>query len=253
MCTRRDEIRWPALVALTCAFLILAGVAKAREVPKIHPPKIHLQRGIVTAVRSVTAYAAALGASTSRMGEIYCYENSSRRIKRTSIFRVETASRYFDLSKVCNDDSSGYDGYGFLYGWSIWEHLRIGETVVFRIVKRTTQLSIGRCEEVGILSKSFGALSKSFGKSLDPAQRFQKLLLSTQKDTKIYKSRCIYPVIEAYVRVKRPSYYIYSNKSAPSGYHYDLWTFRVVGSGPISQANIRRIGLVYSESLPPWD
>lgn len=217
-----------------CTILMLAGLANAQHTPEIHPPKIRLQHGGVTAVRSVPAYASALGASTDVMGEIRCISNNANpTIKQTTIFRVETSSRYFDLSKLCTNDANGYDGPAGSTAWSNWQRLRVGEPVAFRVVKTTTKLSVPRCQRLGILSKSFDP----FSVELD------------SKAEKIYESHCTYDVREAYVRVKRPSYY--ANNPSPSGFHYDLWTFRVVDSGPRAAAKTTQIGPSYSVSLPP--
>ncbi|GBE51704.1 hypothetical protein BMS3Bbin14_00158 [bacterium BMS3Bbin14] len=90
------------IAVLICVFLTSSQVACANgDMPRIHPKKIELLHGTVTSKRIVPAYAAALGASTSEFGELYC-STLNKKIKDSTIFRVETASRYFDLLGWCN-------------------------------------------------------------------------------------------------------------------------------------------------------
>lgn len=197
------------LTALACIFLVSPLVAHATDTPRIHPKKIDLLHGVVTGTRTVPAYAAALGASTSPVGDLSCIGGS--KIDHSAIFRVETASRYFDLLKWCN-------GYGTPDPWDRWEQLHVGETVVFRVINERAQLSISRCENLGLLSKSQAgnALLNPFDKG--------------------YRSHCIYSVPEAYLKVPN-----------------ERWVLRVLDSGPLSQAKNRKIGASYSASLaPPW-
>lgn len=200
------------IAVLTCAFLTASGVVCANDnTPRIHPKRIELLHGTVTGKRIVPAYAAALGAWTNQFGELYC-PGFNQKIKDSAIFRVQTASRYFDLLKWCN-------GYGPIRSWGHWEQLTVGEKVVFRVVKESAQLSIPRCENLGLLSKAQAQLAVDF--------------LSV-KGQKIYKSHCKYSITEAYVKVPD-----------------ERWIFRIVDSGPRSQTKNRRIGASYSPSLPP--
>lgn len=199
------------LSAITCIFLVSAGVARATNTPRIHPKKIELVHGVVTGRRTVPAYAAALGASVSPVGELHCL-GLDKEIKDSVIFRVETASRYFDLLKWCN-------GYGTPGSWNHWEQLHMGETIVFRVVKEPVQLPISRCEDLGLLTK---------------AQAQHAFDFLSMKGQKVYRAHCTYSVTEAYVKVPN-----------------ERWIFRVVDSGPRPQAKVRRIGASYSASLPP--
>lgn len=224
-----------ALAVFACVSLVTPMVTRAADTPKIHPKKIELLHGVVTGTRTVPAYAAALAARAGTMGEIYCADSDSAKIKSSTIFRVRTASRYFDLSKLCTNDMA-FDDYAFQhsqYTWDHWQRLHVGEAVTLRVVKRTEQLSIPRCEDLGLLSKPQVQLASD---------------LFSSAGRKVYRSHCIYGVTEAYVKVRRPSYYV---GHVQRGYHYDLWTFRVVDGGPLSQAKNKRIGAGYSASLPP--
>lgn len=135
------------LGALVCASLAVPVAAHSASTPTIRPKKIELFHIIVTGKRMVLAYAAALGASTSPMGEVQCVDNDSGGvvIKRTAIFRVESTSRYFDLSKLCTNDIVGYDYPYRSTAWRHWQHLLIGEAAVLRILRRSERLSIPRC------------------------------------------------------------------------------------------------------------
>lgn len=198
---------------LACASLASPVVVRATDTPKIHPKKIELLYGVVTGTRTVPAYAAALGASTSPVGELYC--SGLEKITDSTIFRVETASHYFDLLKWCNGSR--------LSSWDHWEQLHVSETIVFRVVKEPVRLSIKRCQDLGLLSKAQVQL-------LMEAQ-FQLDFLTLRK---IYNPHCTYSVKEAYVKIPD-----------------EEWTFRIVGSGPRSQAKNRQVGAGYTASLPP--
>ena len=199
------------LVLLAGASLMSHVVADATDSPRIHPKKIELLHGVVTGTRTVPAYAEALGASTSPVGDLSCLGGD--KIKDSVIFRVETVSRYFDMLKWCN-------GYGNPSRWDRWEQLQVGEAIVFRVVERPVHLSVPRCEDLGLLSEA-------------QAQRALDLLGGGYK---IYRSHCTYSVTEAYVK-------------APD----ERWIFRIVDSGPRSEAKNRQVGASYSESLaPPW-
>ncbi len=144
------------LAVLASSVLVSPEAALASDTSRIHPKKIELLHGVVTAVRTVPAYAAALGASTGQMGVMSCHEYAIMKITASTIFRVETASRYFDLSKLCTNDMA-FDyaiPSNIRYSWNHWQQLHAGETVTFRVVKRTAQLSIPRCENLGLLSKA---------------------------------------------------------------------------------------------------
>lgn len=230
-----------AWTAISFVFLASPVGAQTTGAPRMHAKPISLLHGAVTSERVYPAYAAALGASTSPMGAVQCLYNNGGggTIRRTTIFRVETASRYFDLSKLCTNDLSGYDGPGHSSAWRAWQHLRIGEAVVMRIVKHLTRLSVPRCHRLGMLSKSVNP----FG-----ADTFLGNSAKAKKDERIYESHCTYNVAEAYVRVRLPSYSI----NGPTGtYHVDRWTFRIVDSGLRSHAKSTQVGDGYSASLPP--
>lgn len=109
--------------------------------------------------------------------------------------------------------------------WSKWQDLRMRETMTLRIVKNPVQLPIRDCERLGLISKS-------------QAQRIARNFRSV-KGQKLYKSHCSYSVTVADVKVP--------NGNSMRTY----WVFRIVGSGPRSQAKNRPIGSGYSSSLPP--
>lgn len=205
-------MRHLALTMFACLLATLPMSANAAGVPKIHPKKIDLQYAVVTNTRTVPAYAAALGASTNPVGELSCL--GGEKIKSSSIFRVETTSRYFDLLKWC-------DGYGTPSPWGHWEHLRVGEKVVFRIVKEPVRLSISRCEQLGLFTKAqANAMYGQLG-LFDPYN-------------KTYMKHCTYSLSTAYI--KTPN---------------ERWIYRIIDSGPLSQSKHRRVGVSYSASLPP--
>lgn len=206
-----DAMKSLMLAVLACVSLVSPIIARATDTPRIHPKKIELLHGVVTGTRTVLAYAAALGASTSPIGDLYCL-GLNKNIKDSTIFRVETASRYFDLLKWCN-------GYGTPDSWGHWEQLHVSEMIVFRVIKEPVQLSISRCEDLGLLTK---------------AQAQHAFDFLSVRGQKVYRSHCTYSVTEAYVKVPD-----------------ERWIFRIVDSGPRYQAKDRRIGASYSASLPP--
>lgn len=199
------------LAVLALSILVSPGATYAGNAPRINPMKIRLLQGTVVGTRTVPAYPYAIGALVNPVGEQRCLGLETE-IKETSIFRVETASQYFDLLKWCN-------GYGTPYSWRRWEHLNMNEPVVFRVVRAPVQLSIRRCEKLGLLTK---------------AQAQQAFNFLSQSGQKVYESHCRYSVTEAYI--KSP------NKR---------WIFRVINSGLRSLAKNVQIGASYSASLAP--
>lgn len=175
-----------------CTVLMLAGPARARRTPEIHPPKIRLEHGVVTGVRRVAPNAAELGALTNVMGRISCFEAS---IKQTSIFRVETASHYFDLSKLCGGAGTSADF------WRDYEHLRIGEQLTFRITNETEPRTSDQASRCHFLT------GKSF-------QRCEELRV--HGSARLWQARCTCHESYAYVEHRKVG----------------VWRFLVVGRGP---------------------
>lgn len=223
----------------TCAFLML-GAGRVMAQSNANTQK-HIMHAIVVAAREVRAYANALGASTDMWGDIQCEGRSDTlTLKQSSVFRVETDSRYYDLSKICGMD--GNFRWPRVYTrstsvsdkvdtWKHWEQLRDGDPVELLFEMTAVQLSVPRCQRLGMLSKSFDPFSAE----------------ANSRAEKIYKAHCVYKVPIMHVRIK------YS--STEVGYGTDIndqtWDFRVVGSGSRSAARTAQIGAEYSGSLPP--
>ncbi len=237
---------------LVCAMLIYAvlmlGVKGARAQSMKH---IHVLHGIVTAVRQVKANANVLGASTDMWGNIQCFgcSGASSRtltIKRSSIFRVETASHYYDLSKIC-----GMRG-GFRWPrvytlrpiiplvnvdtWDHWEQLRVGDRVAMLFETTIVRLPTQRCQQLGMISKS--EVGKTILSFWDP------------KAMKIYKSHCVYKVSIMHVRVRLASTKV--DDTRHPDINTETWDFMVVGSGPKDSVTTHPIGLHYPDHRPPF-
>lgn len=217
-----------------------ARIATAQVNPDVQN---HVMHGVVSAVRQVKAYANALGASENMWGDIQCIaRNDTLTLKQSSIFRVKTASHYYDLSKVCGMEGDfrwPRDARSFpadkLDTWKHWEQLKIGDHVALLRKMASVQLSAPRCQRLGYLSKSFNPLSMELRRGA----------------MRVYDSHCIYKVPIMHVRIR------YSTTAAATngarGTIQQTWDFRVVGSGPLPTAKTAPIGEKYSASLrPAW-
>ncbi len=231
------SVRCLALIALGCAVALLGAIGTATA-GEIHPSNPRVLHGVVTAVRHVEAYAGALSASATMWGDIQCAPGEyTVAIKQSSIFRVETASRYYDLSKLCGMGSDfrwprvykQHSGY-HLYTWNHYEQLKVGERVMILAGTYTVRLAIFKCQALGLINRREARLA------------YNPMSITGQK---IYKSHCVYKVPIMHVRI---SYYTTANGTAPID---QTWDFRIVGSGPISAAKTTQIGSGYSASLPP--
>ncbi|MGH9436749.1 MAG: energy transducer TonB [Terriglobia bacterium] len=192
MRTKKNSLPYSVQAAFACAVLVLAGTAKAQGVAGMHPQKIRLEHGAITGVRWATPNAAELGASTDVMGRISCSEAS---IKRTSIFRVETASYYFDLSKLCGGAGNEADF------WRDYEHLQVGEQLTFRITNETEPRTTDQASRCHFLTEG-------------DLRRCQEPQAAGQ--VKLWQARC----------TCRESYaYVEHGKAG-------VWQFLVVGRGP---------------------
>lgn len=210
-------------------------VANAASASSSQPQYNNLLAASVVAVRTVPAYAHALGASPTFMGKVGCDYNGSGNVPftKTSIFRVEAKGKYFDLSKVCTNDVGGFDypkGAQQSGDWKYWQNLHVGERVVMKLKKRKQKLSVDRCKSLGYLSASQVSLIEN--SMMDPSL--------DAKANSLLASHCAYWVHEVHVRVAR-------------GQYHNIWTFRLVDSGSVSQGNGKPIGSGYSKRLRPWD
>lgn len=239
----KNAIGW---TAMACAFLTLTVSARAQTTPKIHPPSSPAIRpGVVIAVRRVKAYPYALGAHKSTWGAIYCQGRSGQvPIKDTYIFRVETTSQFYDLSKVCGmsgdfrwpssyvgGDNNDYDT------WRHYEQLRRGDRVKMIFQMTTVRLPVLKCEELGMLNQSFGNVAA-------PTE-------FSSKWGKIYKSHCVYKVPIMHVRIKWSTTEVAGVGAHGTDSYVQTWDFRVVGRGPSSMARAEPVGPGYSATLPP--
>ncbi len=195
---RASENSLPQLLqaVFACIVLMLAGPTKAQRIPEIHHPKTKLEHGVVSGVRWTAPNAAELGATTDMMNRISCFEAS---IKQTSIFRVETASHYFDLSKLCGGAGGEADF------WRNYENLQMGERLTFRITKETEPRTTDQASRCHFLTE------KDF-------QRCEELRL--RGPAKLWQARCTCQETYAYVEHGKMG----------------TWQFLVVGSGPRSKA-----------------
>lgn len=230
-----------AILTIGCAFIVL-GCNKARAQA---PEQPHIIEGTVTGARDVPAYPNALGAGifSNMWGNIRCLaHNDMVTIKQSTVFRVETALYYFDLSKVCgmrgdfrwprNATSFPMDK---LDTWNRWEELKIGDHISLLQEMNRVQLSAPRCQKLGYLSKSFDVLSVEMN----------------QQAMKTYNSHCVYQVPIVHVRISYTTTAAVTGNA--SGTIDQTWDFRIVGSGPISTAKTAAIGEQYSASLrPAW-
>lgn len=230
--------RWLVPAVMPCAFLALGSRRVAAQ--SSAEIKKHIMRGVAVASRQVPAYVNALGAETNTWGDIYCMGNDNIPIKQSTIFRVETDSHYYDLSKVCGmsgDFRWPREALSFpvnkLDTWDRWEELHIGDHVALLRATNHVQLSAPRCQRLGYLSKSFNPFS----------------IEMSSRAMRTYTSHCVYKVPIMHVRIG------YSTTAAATGGALgtiqQTWDFRIVGGGPISAAKTTQIGVEYSDSLPP--
>lgn len=231
-----------AFLVIGCTFIMWAH-NEARAQTPVQP---HVIDGTVTATKDVPAYANALGVGlfSGIAGNIRCLaHNDMVTIKQSTIFRVETDSYYYDLSKVCGmrgDFRWPRDATNFsavqLDTWDRWEQLKIGEHVGLLREMNRVQLSAPRCKKLGYLSRSFDVLGMEM----------------SQRETRIYNSHCVYKVPIMHVMVRYSTTAAATGGNAP-GTIGQTWDFRIVGSGSIPAAKTTPIGGKYSASLrPAW-
>lgn len=214
-------------------------------------PKI--MRGTVVAVRKVKAYVNALGADKDEWGNISCESNSGTiTIKQTSLFRVETASCFYDLSKVCGGSVDNFrwpriykQGYTEPYDWKHYDELKIGDKVKLVPKMNPVQLTLRKCETLGLISVNFPKIN-FFGHNSASAVRRYKAY--AKEFRRALNTRCRYKVPTMDVGIKWST--TEAGSSSPD-VHDDTWDFRVVGSGPKSLANNTPVGPGYSATLPP--
>lgn len=251
MRTRRNRTRYLVEAALACTVLILAGPARGQNAPNIHPSAPRVQAGIVTAVRQVNAYPYALGADQDTWGKISCDAGADQVpiMQTTTIFRIETGSHFYDLSKVCGMDgdfrkprfynANDYTNYDT---WKRYEQLKIGDRVKMVFKKTSVQLTIRKCQKLGLLTRQQAKIAYRYPLPFGP---------TGQKANTVYWSHCVYAVPIMDVRIKWSTTEVAGPGAHGTDSHTQTWDFRVVGSGPISAANSTQIGLGYSASLPP--
>ena len=228
-----NYMRHHIAAAFACVILTL-GIGTAKAQGRISVPNHHVMHGTVVAVREVRAYANALGASTNMWGDIQCGLTDQLTIKKSTIFRVETASHYYDLSKVCGMSGDFRRPSPNVDDWQHWEQLRVGDHVDLLFEMTTVQLSIPRCKKLGRLSKSFEFLGL-----INP-------------NYKIYRAHCIYkvPIMHVRIRYSYPST-LAGGSTGPIEQIDQTWDFRLVGTGPRAAAETTEIGSEYSSLLPP--
>ncbi|MGH9375446.1 MAG: hypothetical protein ACRD1J_04700 [Terriglobia bacterium] len=246
MRTEKNSLHPLLQAAMVCTVLMLAGPAKAQNTPRIHPLSTPLvQPGIVTAVRQFNAYPYALGADKDTWGNIYCEGRSGQiPIKQTAIFRVETASHFYDLSKVCGmggdfrwprtyvgGGNNDYDT------WNHWEQLSVGDRVKLVFEMTTVRLSVPTCQRLGLITSS-------------EAVKIDFAPLNGEGH-KIYQSQCVYQVPIMHVRIKWFTTEVAGVGAHSTDTNIQTWDFRVVGSGSKSLVKTAPIGSGYSASLPP--
>lgn len=137
---RRLAIIVSALVAT--AFFSTAG-AKIYLGPRIDPPPAPVfTQGRVVGVRTVPAYAPAIGGMMDGTGNVTCLATGP--VTHTKIYRVDASGRYYDFLKVCRD-------LPLIDDWSSWERLRVGQRMSFRIENVNVSLPPVRCEKLGLI------------------------------------------------------------------------------------------------------
>lgn len=241
-------LRGQAVPWLVALFAILGAAAWALPAQGGTAQRAAPMHGIVTGVRRVKASAVALGASKSIWGAVRCEAgNNTVKISETSVFRVETATRFYDLSKVCGmrGDFRWPRVYSFgadiakIDTWGRYEQLRLGEHVEFLLKPDTVLLPISRCERVGLLTPQQAHRALLDITSFPPGGRF-------------YHSRCTYTVPLVRVRVKWSTTERRRDFPDSTETKNQTWDFRLVATGRKSTASTRPIGVGYPEKLPPW-
>ena len=240
---------------LLCATLIYAvlilGVQGVRA-----QNTIHILHGVVTAVRKVKANANVLGASATIWGDVSC---DNIPIKQSSIFRVETASHYYDLSKICKMSSMPLFNllslpvrhsrqYPQKNTWNNWEQLRVGDRVEMLLGTTTITLFPSRCQQAGMISKSVLRKIQRIPRFSDWSPLpFNKLSNRNMRNMKKWESRCTYEVPIIHIKIRLVS------TDANTGnlkVNTVTWEFRVIGRGPKTSAATHPIGLHYPGHRP---
>lgn len=237
--------------AISAATFLFAGTfSQGTNTPRIHPPIApRVQVGAVTGGRNAIPYRYALGAQGNAWGNMYCEGRSGQvPIKRTSIFRVETATHFYDLSKICGmdgdfrwprtyvgGDNNDYDT------WDHWEQLRRGDKVQLILQKTPVRLSLQKCQKLGLISAKDASAAMSIG----------TFGLGSTKPQSTYNSHCVYKVPIMHVHIKWSTTEVSGVGAHGTDVNVQTWDFRVVGSGPRVVASATPIGADYSASLPP--
>lgn len=138
-------IRKLAIIALAFLATTFFSTASAKIYlgPAVHlPPTPAFIQGHVVGVRSVPAYAPAIGGTLDDMGDVTCI--AAGPVTRTKIYRVATERKYYDFLKVCGE-------FPVIDDWSNWEQLHVGQQISFRIQNASVTLLPEQCEKLGLI------------------------------------------------------------------------------------------------------
>lgn len=256
MSVQKKRVQYGVRLTLACAFLAVTGSAMGRSAPRIHPPKgPHIYSGVVVATREVPAYRYALGGQRDEWGHVTCGGPLSERfpIKRTTLFRVETTTRYFDLSKLCGafGDFRWPRHFKALVPHEPnfdtehdWERLVIGDRLKMILEPALVRLSEQSCQKLGLVK----AARAPHGVGHRAYLRWQ------ERRRKAVEEHCTYRVPIMRVRLRWSTTQLDASPRPYTQTFTQTWDFRVVGRGPRSAAKTSVIGADYSPTLaPPWD